>query len=68
MKEALHALEQIFPALNVEFVVRQGRFGPDTVDTLSQEYGVLKNKMFIGAPEDKHHFSLEQLGDVRIIF
>ena len=68
IKEALRALEQIFPALNVEFVVRQGRFGPDMVDTLSQEYGVLKNSMFIGAPEDKHHFSVEQLGDVRIIF
>jgi len=68
IEEALHALRQIFPALNVEFVVRQGQFGPQMVDALSQEYGVLKNSMFIGAPEDKHHFSLEQLGDVRIIF
>ena len=68
IREALQALNQIFPALNVELIVRKGRFGPRTVDQLSREYGVLKNNMFIGAPEDKHNFSVEQLGDVRIIF
>ena len=68
IREALVALKQIFPSLSVDFVVRQGNFGPQMVDTLSREYGVMKNSMFIGAPEDKHTFSMEQLGDVRIIF
>ncbi|MCJ7686210.1 MAG: APC family permease [Desulfobacteraceae bacterium] len=68
IKEALVALKQIFPFFNVDFVVRQGKFGPQMLETLSKEYGVLKNSMFIGAPEDKHSFSMEQLGDVRIIF
>ena len=68
IREALVALKQIFPSLSVDFVVRQGNFGPQMVDTLSREYGVMKNSMFIGAPEDKHNFSMEQLGDVRIIF
>ncbi|MCG6881339.1 MAG: APC family permease [Deltaproteobacteria bacterium] len=68
IQKALSALKQIFPVLDVELVVRQGEFGPPMVDALSREYGVLKNSMFVGAPEDKHNFSLEQLGDVRIIF
>ena len=68
IQEALSALKQIFPVLNVELVVKQGEFGPPMVDELSREFGVLKNSMFIGAPEDKHAFSVEQLGDVRIIF
>ena len=68
IQEALVALKQIFPALNVDFVVKKGKFGPQMVDALSREYGIMKNSMFIGAPEDKHNFSMEQLGDVRIIF
>ncbi|MCG6879030.1 MAG: APC family permease [Deltaproteobacteria bacterium] len=68
IREALIPLKNVFPSLKVYFVARQGRFGPEMVDALSKEYGVMKNSMFIGAPEDKHNFSMEQLGDVRIIF
>jgi len=68
IRTALQTLNKIFPALNAELIVRKGLFGPRMVDQLSREYGVLKNNMFIGAPEDKHNFSVEQLGDVRIIF
>ncbi len=68
IRNALVALKQIFPTLNVDFVVKKGKFGLEMVDALSREYGVMKNSMFIGAPEDKHNFSMEQLGDVRIIF
>ena len=68
IREALIPLKEVFPSLKVYFVARQGRFGPEMVDSLSKEYGVMKNSMFIGAPEDKHNFSMEQLGDVRIIF
>ncbi len=68
IKEALNPLQQIFPSLDVELIVREARFGPEVVDTLSQEFGVLKNNMFIGAPEEKHNFSVQDLGGVRIIF
>jgi hypothetical protein len=68
IKEALNALHQIFPYLDVELIVREARFGPEIVDKLSQEFGVLKNNMFIGAPEEKHNFSVKDLGGVRIIF
>lgn len=61
-------LRQIFPSLDVELIVREPRFGPEVVDTLSQEFGVLKNNMFVSAPEEKHNFSVQDLGGVRIIF
>jgi len=68
IKEALSVHKQIFLPLEVGRVARQGELGPPMVDSLSRGYGVLKNSMFFGAPEDMHNFSLEQLGDVRIIF
>ncbi len=68
IKEALKALNQIFPELEVELVVRQGAFSPGTIDQLSKEFQIPKNNIFIGAPEEKHPFSVQDLGGVRIIF
>ncbi len=68
IKKALKPLQEIFPSLDVELVVRKAKFGPKTIDALSKEFGVLKNNMFIGAPEEKHDFSVQDLGGVRIIF
>jgi hypothetical protein len=68
IKESLKAIEQIFPMLKVEFVARRARFGPEVIESVSQEFGVPKNNIFIGAPEEKHHFSVQDLGGVRVIF
>ncbi len=68
IEKALHALKQIFPELEVELVVKQGTFGPEMIDALSKEYQIPKNNIFIGAPEEKHPFSVQDLGGVRIIF
>jgi hypothetical protein len=68
IRESLGVIEKIFPALRVELVVRQGRFGPDVIDSVSEEFGVSKNNIFIGAPEEKHDFSIQNLGGVRVIF
>ena len=68
IKEALEPLNKIFPSLYVTLVVRKGKFGPKIIDELSAEFGILKNNMFIGAPEEKHKFSIKDLGGVRIIF
>jgi len=65
---SLKILEELYPDLKIEYLPRQGQFGPHMVETLSQELKVPKNYMFIGAPEDKHKFSLEDLGGVRVIF
>ncbi len=68
VKHSLEALEQIYPMLKVKFVERQGSFGPEIIEAVSQEFGVLTNNIFIGAPEEKHAFSIQDLGGVRVIF
>ncbi len=64
----IDVLQEIFPDLTLELVEREGRFGPDIIDSISQEFGVPKNNIFIGAPEQKHSFSVQDLGGVRVIF
>jgi amino acid transporter len=68
IKEAIKVLEQIFPELRVELSVREGSFGPEIIDSVSREFGVARNNIFIGAPEEKHDFSIQELGGVRVIF
>lgn len=68
LQESLKALGEIYPMLTAELVVRQGKFGPATIDTVSREFGVPVNNIFIGAPEEKHTFSIQDLGGVRVIF
>ena len=41
---------------------------PDIIDEVSKEYGVATNNIFIGAPEEKLSFSVQDLGGVRVIF
>jgi amino acid transporter len=68
IKEGIRVIQEIFPELKVELSVRQGRFGPEVIDAVSREFGVEKNNIFIGAPEEKHDFSIQDLGGVRVIF
>ncbi len=68
LKRSLEALEEIYPMLKVKLVVREGKFGPETIEAVSQEFGVPPNNIFIGAPEEKHAFSIQDLGGVRVIF
>jgi amino acid transporter len=68
LKHSLKALEEIYPMLKAELVVRQGKFSPDVVEAVSKEFKVPINNIFIGAPEEKHAFSIQELGGVRVIF
>ena len=68
LKESLETIREIFPMINVDLVVRNGKFGPDIIEDVSNEFDVAKNNIFIGAPEEKHTFSVQDLGGVRVIF
>lgn len=68
LKESLETIREIFPMINVDLVVRNGKFGPDIIEKVSNEFDVAKNNIFIGAPEEKHTFSIQELGGVRVIF
>ncbi len=66
--KSLKVMEELYPDLKIDYLSRQGHFGPAMVEALSQELKVPKNNIFIGAPEEKHRFSVEDLGGVRVIF
>ena len=68
IKASLKPLGEIFPMLKVQLVVRKGKFGPEIIDGVSKEFQVPVNNIFIGAPEEKHTFSIQDLGGVRVIF
>jgi hypothetical protein len=68
LKESLKVLGEIFPGLQVKLVVREGKFGPEIIKSVSEEFGVPVNNIFIGAPEEKHTSSVQDLGGVRVIF
>jgi len=68
IKDSLKPLGEIFPMLKVQLFVRKGKFGQETIDAVSKEFNVPVNNIFIGAPEEKHTFSIQDLGGVRVIF
>jgi amino acid transporter len=68
IKKSLKIIEELHPEIKISFLSREGHFGPKTVEAISQELQVPKNNIFIGAPEEKHRFSVEELGGVRVIF
>jgi len=68
LKKSLETIGEIFSTLKLQLVVREGRFGPEIIEEVSREYGVATNNIFIGAPEEKHSFSVRDLGGVRVIF
>ncbi len=68
LQKSLKTMGEIFPMLKIELVIREGKFGPDIIEAVSKEFGVAKNNIFIGAPEEKHTFSVQDLGGVRVIF
>ena len=68
LAQSLDTFREIFPMLKLELVVRQGKFGPEIINEVSKEFDVATNNIFIGAPEEKHAFSVQDLGGVRVIF
>jgi amino acid transporter len=68
LQQSLKIMQELYPNLRIDYLSRQEQFGPATVDSIAQELKVPKNNIFIGAPEEKHRFSVEDLGGVRVIF
>jgi len=68
IQDSLDTLKEIYPTLKSNLVVRKEKFSSEIVDAVSKEFEVPKNNIFIGAPEEKHSFSIQDLGGVRVIF
>ncbi len=60
-------LDQVYPQIKIELILRQGTFGPEMVDKLSKELNVPKNYMFIGHPGEAFPHNIADLGGVRLI-
>lgn len=68
IQDSLDTLKKIYPRLQSNLVVRKEKFDSGIIDAVSKEFHVPVNNIFIGAPEEKHSFSIQDLGGVRVIF
>ena len=60
-------LDRAYPNIDVELVTMQGVFSPELIETLSEQWSIPRNLMFIGTPSGKLPFDLQSLGGVRLI-
>ncbi|HET8809388.1 MAG TPA: APC family permease [Flavobacteriaceae bacterium] len=66
LKSDIEVLDRAYPQIDVDFVIKKGKFSPELIEKLSVEYDIPKNFMFIGAPGDEFPYRIEHMG-VRII-
>lgn len=67
LAEDLTFLDEAYPQIDIEFVSRIGKFGPELIQQLSEEWHVPTNLMFIGSPGGRLPYGLAELGGVRLI-
>ncbi len=60
-------LDEEYPEIDIEFVPIEGEFGPKLIRELSKKWHIPINFMFIGSPDEKFPYRLEELGGVRLI-
>ena len=63
----ISVLNRAYPDIDIEFVTRAGRFGPEFIEEVSREWNIPKNFMFIGSPGDRFPYQVSELGGVRLI-
>ncbi len=67
LAEQLRFLDEAYPAIDIEFVVVEGVFSPELIQSLSSQWNIPTNLMFIGSPTDHFMFGISELGGVRLI-
>ena len=67
LADDLKFLDEAYPQIDIEYVKRIGKFGPELIQELSDEWNVPTNLMFIGSPGGKMPYGLAELGGVRLI-
>ncbi|MBN2384180.1 APC family permease [bacterium] len=67
LKKDLEFLDEVYPEIKINLILKEGEFNPGTIDAISQEYEVPLNYMFIGAPGESFPHNLSELGGVRLI-
>lgn len=67
LKEEIEFLDKEYPEIKIEFVVEEGNFSPELINSFSEKWDIPINFMFIGSPGDKFPYKIEELGGVRLI-
>ena len=67
LADDLQFLDEAYPQIDIDYVKRVGKFGPELIQELSKEWKVPTNLMFIGSPGGKLGYGLAELGGVRLI-
>jgi hypothetical protein len=68
LEKDIKFLDEAYPEIDVELVIREGTFGPKLIEELSDEWNIPTNLMFIGSPGgDRLSYNLAELGGVRLI-
>jgi len=63
----IEVLDREYPAIKIEYITMEGKFGPELINRLSREWKIPINFMFIGSPGNHFPYKIEQLGGVRLI-
>ncbi len=67
LPQEIDFLDREYPEVDIEFIVVDGKFGPQLIKSLSSKWNIPINFMFIGSPSDKFPYKIEELGGVRLI-
>lgn len=67
LERDLKVLDRAYPEIHIEFIAEKGTFGPEKIEELSRRWNIPTNFMFIGAPSNHFPYSVQQLGEVRLI-
>lgn len=67
LRNDLEVLDRAYPDVRIEYLEIEGIFGPELIETLSQQWNIPKNFMFIGSPGDRFPYQVSELGGVRLI-
>ena len=67
LEEHLQFLDEAYPDIDIEFVVVDGEFSPELIQSLSKQWNIPTNLMFIGSPGDHFLYGISELGGVRLI-
>ncbi len=66
-KDMVQFLDEEYPEIDIECVVLEGKFGPELIKQLSEEWKIPVNFMFIASLGDRFPYRVEELGGVRLI-
>jgi hypothetical protein len=67
LKRDLEFLDEVYPHIEIEFVVLVDTFSPELIQKLSEKWKIPANLMFIGSPGTHFIYGLADLGGVRLI-